>query len=158
MERLEYYNLYDLYDGKKSIRTIKKITDLQKIFGFKRSKLKVFKDIYGDSPYWSLNGKVLQYIINYTQEHPKLLKRFIHTFCAEELYFQTIIMNSEYASFIVNDIFRYIDWKSGRGGYPAILDITDFKHIEASNKVFARKVSRYSRALIVTINEEIYSR
>jgi hypothetical protein len=61
------------------------------------------------------------------------------TFCSEEIYFQTILLNSKYINNIINDNLRYIDWDSGRGGYPAFLDKTDYEKIKHSNKIFARK-------------------
>lgn len=67
------------------------------------------------------------------------MKTMQFTFCSEEIYFQTVLLNSEHAKNIVNDCLRYIDWSSGRGGYPAFLDVTDYEKIKTSNNIFARK-------------------
>jgi len=66
-----------------------------------------------------------------------------YTFCPEELYFQTVIMNSKYAKNVSNNNLRYIDWNPSRVGKdstsPAILDLNDLEKIKNSNMLFARK-------------------
>jgi hypothetical protein len=98
----------------------------------------IFPQLYGGPTWWSLTRNSLQYVLNFTNTHELALKSMRFTFCSEEIYFQTILCNSEYAKDIVNDNLRYIDWNSGRGG-PAFLDITDYDKIKKSNKIFARK-------------------
>lgn len=113
----------------------------QKKIKLRRTPPKQFKDqLFGGSTYWSLNRSALEYVVNYTKTNPDFLRRLSFTFCAEEMYFQTVLINSEWSSTISNDNLRYIDWSSGRGGYPAFLDITDFEQLLASKKYFARKI------------------
>jgi len=143
LDRLAYYYLYDLFDAKKRWGNI--IIGLflrsQKKLKLRRTPPSIFNGaLYGGSTYWSLNRGALDFVIRYTHSNPSFLRRLRYTFCAEEMYFQTILMNSEWASTICNDNLRYIDWSSGRGGYPAYLDTTDFKHLLASGKYFARKI------------------
>ncbi|MDR2683370.1 MAG: hypothetical protein LBB64_05820, partial [Dysgonamonadaceae bacterium] len=57
----------------------------------------------------------------------------------EEIYFQTVLLNSEYAKNIVNDNLRYVSWKNAREESPAFLDNDDYEEIKMSNKLFARK-------------------
>lgn len=147
MDRLEYYNFYDTFNAKKSKKWINRIKRFQKMIGFKRPINHYLGQLYGGGTYWSLSREVLTYVINYTKDNPKFLKRFKHTFCAEEIYFQTIIMNSTFSNKITNDSLRFIDWKSGKGGYPAFLDDTDFNTIVNSNKLFARKIDQNKTTL-----------
>ena len=141
MGRLKYFNFYDLFNsksslGKKCIYYAKKI---QIILNVKRS-MKFEKKLYGGSTYWSLSRKTLQFVIDFTEQNPVFFKRFKYTFCAEEMYFQTVIMNSEYSKNIVNDNLRYIDWENGNEESPALLDENDYEKIINSNKLFARKI------------------
>jgi hypothetical protein len=141
MDRLEQYNFYDLFNvksplGKKCILFIKNI---QHKFNLKRN-MNHSKQFYGGSTYWTLNKDVLKYVIDFTNQNHLFFKRFRFTFCAEEIYFQTIIMNSEFANCIINDNLRFIDWKTGRGGSPAFLDENDYEQLLASDKLFARKI------------------
>ena len=139
MDRLDYYNFYDLFNAKKIDKVIHGLVRLQKLLKMKRSYPLGFPKLYGGSTYWSLSRKTLQYAVEYTKSNKAFLDRMKFTFCPEELYFQTILMNSPFTSNVVNDNLRYIDWVSGRGGKPAFLDKSDYEKIIASNKLFARK-------------------
>ncbi|WP_274475887.1 beta-1,6-N-acetylglucosaminyltransferase [Mangrovimonas aestuarii] len=139
LNRLEYYNFYDLLDGKKRRGTIFKLVRYQKKIGFKRPISKKMPQLYGGETWWSLSREALQYVVDYTLEKPRLLKRFRHTFCSEEMYFQTVVMNSVYSKKVVNHSLRYIDWNSRNGNDPANLDTTDFDTIIKSDCLFARK-------------------
>ncbi len=109
--------------------------------------------LYGGNTYWSLTREAVQYVITHTQENPKFLKRFNFTFCAEEMYFQTVLMNSSFKESINHDDLRYMDWTTGRGGNPAFLDETDFKSIINSEKLFARKLSQDRNALFEMLSK-----
>ena len=141
MDRLEYYNFYDLFNAKSSPgnKCILFVRKIQNKFNLKRN-MNISKQLYGGSTYWTLNKDVLKYVIDFTNQNPLFFKRFRFTFCPEEIYFQTIIMNSEYANNIINDNLRFIDWKTGREGYPAFLDESDYELLLKSNKLFARKI------------------
>jgi len=139
MDRLDYYNYYDLFNAKKIDKVIHGLVRLQKLFKLKRSYPAGFPKLYGGSTYWSLSRKTLQYAMEYTKSNKAFLDRMNYTFCPEEFYFQSIIMSSSFASNVVDDNLRYIDWVSCRGGKPAFLDETDYDKIKSSNKIFARK-------------------
>lgn len=146
-DRLCYYNFYDIFNAKKHLKWINLCIKIQKAIGFKRS-LKKSLPIYSGPTYWSLSRATLELVLNYTHKKPALLNRLKHTFCAEEFYFQTIIMNSNRSNNVDHDYLRYIDWESGKGGYPAFLDEDDFESMMNSNKLFARKIDMRKNKLI----------
>ncbi|WP_170179813.1 beta-1,6-N-acetylglucosaminyltransferase [Flavivirga rizhaonensis] len=143
LDRVQYYHLFDMLDAKKHIKWLWWFVRLQKKFHFKRSIKNEIPKLYGGSTWWSLSRETLQYVVNYTNKNPYLINRLQYTFCPEEIYFQTIIMNSDYSKKVINDNLRYIDWESTRiGKYsasPAVLSSSDFEKIKASKKIFARK-------------------
>lgn len=141
MDRLSRYNMYDLIDGRTGIneRLIKGFSKLQKKVGFKRSFSKDFPSLYGGSTYWSLKRESIQYIFQYMKEHPKFLNRFRYSFCSEEMFFQTILLNSPVKPKIVNNNMRFIIWEERNGNFPANLDCSDYENIKTSNALFARK-------------------
>ncbi|HEY9169353.1 MAG TPA: beta-1,6-N-acetylglucosaminyltransferase [Lutibacter sp.] len=158
LDRLEYYNLYDVLDAKKYRPYIFKLVNFQRKWHIKRSISKKVPKLYGGESYWSLTRETLQYVINYTKENPYLLKRLKHSFCSEEIYFQTVIMNSEHASKVVNDSLRYIDWTKRNGNFPANLDLSDLDKIKLSNKLFARKFEfPVSNELRLYLKKNIFS-
>jgi hypothetical protein len=130
---------------------------LQKILKLKRKPILCFPKIFGGSNYWNLTRTSLEYVIAYTDAYPDFLHRLKYVFAAEEIYFQTILLNSIHSNKIVNDNLRYIDWTSGRG-FPAFLDITDFPEIISSNNIFARKFNRKSAELKQMISCNINTR
>lgn len=136
----EYYLFYDLLDSRRYLKYIKLLKNIQKKFRIKRDFNNFFEKKYYGSTYWSLTRPTLQYIIDYTKNKPSFLKRLRYTFCAEEIYVSSIVLNSPYSSNVINNNLRFIQWeKSGKGGSPKFLDELDFDEIFLSDKIFARK-------------------
>ncbi|HNW96923.1 MAG TPA: beta-1,6-N-acetylglucosaminyltransferase [Bacteroidales bacterium] len=142
MDRINYYNFYDVFNERKKQKWISFFIKLQQKINFKRPVSKQIPQFYLGSTWWSLSKETLTFVIDYTGKNKYLIKRLKHTFCSEEIYFQTVIMNSDYSKKVINDNLRYIDWESGLryGSIPAILDITDLDKINSSDKLFARKI------------------
>lgn len=142
LDRIEYYNFYDVWNAKihKQFEKIALAIRLQKRFGFKRAISTKMPQLYGGSTYWSLSRECLEYVIEFTKKNKFVLNRFKYTFCAEEFYFQTVIINSHFAAKVVNDNLRYIDWVARNGNNPAVLDITDLEKLKEGQAIFARKV------------------
>lgn len=141
IDRLSRYNLYDVIDGRKGIgkRFIEGFSKLQRIIGLKRSFYKGFPKQYGGSTYWTLKRESLKYVFQYMKDNPSYITRFKYSFCAEEIFFQTILMNSPLKVNIVPDNMRFIIWEVRNGNFPANLDETDLDNIKKSNALFARK-------------------
>ncbi|RYX81934.1 hypothetical protein EON73_04555, partial [bacterium] len=159
-DRLKYYRLYDKFNTKKRIESfiISAIYYFQKVIKIERSFSSIFpKKLYGGSTYWSLNREALQYVTDYTVENKWFLERFNYTFCPEEIYFQTILINSIHSSKILNNNLRFIDWLSGRDGYPSYLDESDFDKIILSENFFARKI-RNSQHLKILLTRHCQQR
>ncbi|MFR9165490.1 MAG: beta-1,6-N-acetylglucosaminyltransferase [Dysgonomonas sp.] len=141
-DRILYYNFHDYINGRKGWKKafLRKAVQIQKISGIKRKLPNDFPEkIYGGSTYWSLNRSCVLSVFDYMKEHPKYLKRFRHTFCSEEIFFQTILLNSPLKNSILNNNKRFIVWEERNGNYPANLDETDYEKIMQSDAFFARK-------------------
>ena len=157
-ERLVYYNFCDTFNGKSLFGQfmIRTLITLQKIFFIKRAFDKDFPPLYGGSTYWSLSRECITYIKNYLDEKPQYLKRFDYSFCAEELFFQTLILNSPLKENVINDPMRYIVWEKRNGNFPANLDVSDEKAMWESNALFARKFEiPVSTPLLMNIKKRI---
>jgi len=124
---------------------------------------------FGGPDWWSLSYECANYVLNYVHENPAYTSFYKYTQSPGELFFQTIILNSDFASRIENyddyqtwsversarrdsvdhemlpeDGFnyRYIDWSGERSGQretPAILDERDWESIKNTHCHFARK-------------------
>jgi len=141
LDRIEYYNFHDVWNFKihKQYEKIAFALQLQKRLGFKRGISSKMPKLYGGSTYWSLSRECLEYVVAFTKKNKWVLNRFKYTLCAEEFYFQTLIMNSNFATKVINDNLRHIDWVARNGNNPAVLDETDFEKLKKTNAIFARK-------------------
>lgn len=92
--------------------------------------------------WWSLNRKVVDYIMLYCNQHPEYIKRFRFTSCCDEVFFHTIVFNSPLRSSIVLDDLRYVDWTASYEGepLPRVLKESDYSKITNSEKLFMRKI------------------
>lgn len=71
-----------------------------------------------------------------------------YTLASDEIFFQTILVNSKYLKSISNKNLRYVDWELRNGSSPAFLDLSDYDKIILSEKIFARKFNNISEALL----------
>ena len=105
---------------------------------FKRKFPRGFKP-FGGSSYWCLSRECIEYIHIFTKQNARFVNFFKYVDIPDEIFFQTIILNSHFAKRVVNDDLRYVDWKDLNSGSPAILCKKDFEVIALSSKLFARK-------------------
>jgi len=158
-DRFLYFNLYDCFNGRNGWGKtfIKRFVRFQKFLNMKRKWPSGFPtELYGGSTYWSLSRQCIEYVFKYMKENPNFLKRFKYTFCSEEIFFQTIILNSDFKDKVVNDNLRFIVWEERNGNFPANLDETDFDNIIKSNALFARKFEpEVSASLLNSIKEHL---
>jgi hypothetical protein len=92
---------------------------------------------YGGGAYWCLSRECIEYVAHFVPRRPDVVSFFRHVDIPDEIFFHTILLNSELRETIVNDNLRHIDWTQGRR--PAILGVRDFEALAASPKLFARK-------------------
>jgi hypothetical protein len=88
-------------------------------------------------------------VARFVESRPNVVNFFRHVDIPDELFFQTVIMNSELAGSVVNDNLRYIDWT--RGPRPALLEARDLPTLRASPKLFARKFDAFHDAEILDL-------
>ncbi len=159
MDRIDYFNFYDIFNGKTKIGriTIRSLVKIQKILNFKRSRKNLPK-LYGGSNWWTLSLPCLTYVVNFIENNPSYLKRFNYTFASDEIFFHTIIMNSPFQKNVINNDLRYIDWNRRNGSKPAVLDQTDYDKMIKSDKIFARKFDpKISKDLLLSLNNNIHN-
>ena len=94
--------------------------------------------LYGGANWMDLTKECILKIFEYLDKDKQFLRRFRYTRCAEEIFFQTVIMNTELSTTLSNQIPRYIDWTE-RKASPKILKVEDLDSIMKSTALFARK-------------------
>lgn len=144
--RYEYNNMY----YKKNKKFIEKILIKVQDFFCILKKNKYYEDLpklYKGAQWFGITSELSNYFIKYIESNPTYKLAFKKSLCSDEMFFQTIVMNSKYSSRVFNIdseiddnamALRYIDWKSGPE-YPKILCEEDFDKIKQSNCIIGRK-------------------
>jgi hypothetical protein len=166
-----FINFYPLLSNTHLVQHIKKyhFVDLKRKYKFLKAPLYVMHKFLPDRPFvkgfipyrgsqwWCLNRQTVNFIIQFLNapENKIFTNFFSHVWGSDEIFFQTIVLNSPYASqcrFYERDILNsdkimlnenkaylhYIDWDLSREG-PAILKEEDFQALRESEALFARK-------------------
>lgn len=93
---------------------------------------------YGGSFFTTLSRKCVEYLHQFCQTHPEVVKYYKGVCVADESFLQTILVNSGLFN-LCNDNKRYYDFSQSRNGRPAILTTNDYNAIMQSDAHFARK-------------------
>lgn len=94
----------------------------------------------------SITNDLVEYILKEEENINVMVKR---SKCADELFIQTIVINSKFKNNLYGksfnndyrDCLRYIIWDDNDLKHPKLLDINDYDSIINSDSIFARKVS-----------------
>ena len=93
---------------------------------------------YGGPNWFAISSHCATYALNYLREHPEYCKFFAHTLNPDELFLQTLVLNSPYRDHVVDDALRFTDWETGASS-PRVLTSEDFDRLIASDSLYARK-------------------
>jgi hypothetical protein len=133
MDRTRYYWFIDQLHLKYSEILVR----LQKRLRLKRPLPKM-DALFGGSSWFMLSHSCLRFILNFVNENPDFVRFWKITRSSDEMFFNTIVMNSVFACRVVNNVYREQDWESGPE-YPRILRCDDFDRLAKSPNLFARK-------------------
>ncbi|WP_343290227.1 beta-1,6-N-acetylglucosaminyltransferase [Turicibacter bilis] len=101
-----------------------------------RPNFKGYK-LYKGANWFTLSGDCVEYILNYLKEHPEYIRDYKYTICADEHFFQTLILNSPFKNTVVHNTLREIQWNGGPN--PKTYTLEDYQLICESEALFARK-------------------
>ncbi|MCW1718705.1 beta-1,6-N-acetylglucosaminyltransferase [Pseudoalteromonas sp. A3] len=143
-----------------------------------RFKLRLYSkldiQLYKGTNWFSLTKGCIEMINSFVARNPHYKLKFARSLCADEVFFHSIIYNSEFKNniykhpkslnigSIAEHALRYVDWKSGPD-YPRTLQKEDFQRVKNSEMLFSRKISssislnelRYFDIESDTINDSI---
>lgn len=109
---------------------------IQRVLGLKIKRFPL--NYYAGSNWLNLTHESISYVFKFLKENPTFLKKLKYSRATDEIWIQSILMNSEFKHLIINDDLRYIDWTSGPE-YPRVLGDSDIDSIKSSKALFARK-------------------
>lgn len=127
-----------------------------KIFGLKR---KPPLPIWGGSQWFTISQKAFSYILNYIDNNPAYISFMKKCNFTDEMFFQTILLNSPLKDNCINNNLRYIDWNKNSAQKirsPKILGMEDWNAIRNSDAFFARKFDpAVSNEILDKIDKEL---
>lgn len=109
---------------------------------------------YGGSDWYSITKDCVQYIIAVYDNNIKLTNFMKTVRSSSEMYFHTVLLNSEYKTTLTGDNLRFISWPDD-SAHPKILTMSDWKPICESPALFARKFDeKVDKAIMDKIEAE----
>jgi hypothetical protein len=94
---------------------------------------------YGGWAYWCLARQAIEYVYDTTRRRPELTRFFRHVQIPDEMFFQTLLLNSPLADTIINTDLRFVSWPEPGATHPRILTMADMPSLSSSGALFARK-------------------
>lgn len=145
----KYYFLQD-YNNKMLSRINKFMVFIQKKLHLNRNKNENF---FKGANWFSITDDFARYVLSHEKKINHLFK---YTFCCDEVFMQTLLMNSSFKKNLVNQETdfpnkRYTVWDQTHVSSPKILVLNDFKNIITSNCLFARKFDEIMSKELVDI-------
>lgn len=138
MSRYQYYH-YRKNKNKTAWFFYTILRTFMKLTGLKR---KPPMPIWGGSQWFTITKEAFDYTLSYTEDHPDFISFMKKSNFTDELFFQTLLLNSPYRVNCVADNLRYIDWDAQSGkkvSSPKILTLADYERLRQSPAFFARK-------------------
>ena len=106
---------------------------------------------YFGSGYWTLHHHAVEYVRRFVETHPAYVTYFERVHVPDEMFFQTILLNSPLARTIVDDDLRFIKWPG-----PAILTGAAFDELKSAPDLWARKFDeRVDSAVLDRIDRDL---
>ncbi|MBE6965536.1 MAG: glycosyl transferase [Ruminococcaceae bacterium] len=138
--RVRYYYWLQEKTGRKSNFWSKAIKCIQIVLRVNRNRKVIFQK---GANWFSITDNLARYVV---AKEPWIKRVFHDTVCCDEVFLQTLIINSEYKNNLTKDVFddsnemfmRLIDWQRGK---PYIFKLCDLNEIKESPMLFARKFS-----------------
>lgn len=146
-DRLDRY-WYMKFNSRKFAKIFARLTlYFQRLFFIKNKRFPI--KYYAGSNWVNLTNKSVNYIFEFLQNNPSYFKKLKYSRATDEIWIQSILMNSQFKDYVINYDLRYIDWNKGPD-FPRTLDLTDYNEIIKSDALFARKFNLKKNKEIIT--------
>lgn len=144
--RWPYVKLHMDYKYNTAVRLFNKaVVEIQEIFpSLQRNGIGEMKEVYMGLIWASYPSDVAEYIVGYLEEHRDFWKDLYMCKIPEEFCFPTIVMNSPFRERMKFNNLRFGRFDSNNSWGPAYAELNDLATIEATGKLFARKINNHS--------------
>lgn len=136
LQRLEYFWFDSARFPRAAERLTRWLARLQRVLRYRRP---LPMPLWGGSSWFNLSAAGVETVLRHTDAHPAYLNAFRYSRCADEIYFQTILLNSPRRKELVCDNLRLIRWRPGEK-HPDFFGPEDWDELQSvQGKFFARK-------------------
>lgn len=126
---------------------------LMPLFPFKRKFPEGFTP-YRGSAYWCFPKDCVEYIYDFVKKNTSFVNYFRYVDGPDEMFFQTLLLNSPLKERIVNDNLFFIDFENPNPTRPRVFEKCDFERLANSPKLFARKFDATRDAEILELIDQ----
>lgn len=110
---------------------------------------------YGGRGNLCLQKRHVSYILQFAEKNPSVRKFFERVWGPDEIFYQTILLNSPLNSSVVNESTMYFDYSKGIA-HPKNLTKADLEVLKRSGKFFARKFNlNIDKDILDIIDQEL---
>lgn len=145
MDRINFWHLYFLGRPHKVF---------PRFYQTQRKLLRDY-DVFGGSSYWCLARDCVEYVNDHLERDSSFVKFWKYAAIPDEMFFQTILVNSHLRSRLINNNLRYIVWSNSP--HPVLLSTKDYEQLIHSDKLFARKFDATVDAEILDLIDQVIS-
>ena len=92
---------------------------------------------YGGSAWCVFSDEAVRTLLAFEHESPQAFGFFERVKTPDEIFIQTVLLNSPVGERVANEVIHHIEWPGG--SHPATFRQEDFPRLAASGKPFARK-------------------
>jgi hypothetical protein len=149
-ERYQYFHSGD----ELGVLVCRAANRIMRVGGLRRAMVNGWQP-WGGSSWWSLSRECVAAILERVRTDPAIVRFFRRVYCPDELFFQTLVMNSPFRSRVVADNFRHIGWAGADARHPRVLDESDFAAISASRAHFCRKLEAPASAALLPLLQRL---
>lgn len=109
---------------------------------------------YGGSAWCALSDEAVRTLLAFANESPQAFRFFARVKTPDEIFIQTVLLNSPLRDRIANEGIHHIEWPGG--SHPVTFACEDFPRLAASGKLFARKFDvEYDAEIFELIDQEL---
>jgi hypothetical protein len=137
LDRLHYFFIAAKNRRSLFFRLLNKATHFLPRRNWRKGALKGMTPSSG-SQWWGLSRACILYIEEFVSSHPEYSRFLRHSKYPDEMFFQTIVRSSPFASQVKWQTC-FADWSRDKPPYPAILDSSDLELLRGQKMMFARK-------------------
>jgi hypothetical protein len=121
----------------------------------KRRKIPTDFEIFGSKTWWSISNEAAAFVLHEHLNNKRYQNFFKYTLIPDEMYVQTILLNSKFAETCINNDLRNIQWFEG-DLHPVVFKAENIDRFKETTDLFARKFDiEVDSKILDLIDEEI---